>query len=143
MEKPNSSYEAFFFCRTSKALRKRYESGPRLALHQKRLLHGVMVGPVEGPATGHRAHGELPDLPAFAPDLGDRLIPVDLGFLAPRVDLRHERLVHEQAQLALAAAHVPPHARLRHRRLGPLLADPLPDAMHGVPLLARSVLVDA
>jgi hypothetical protein len=53
--------------------------------------------------------------------------------------LRHECLAHQQTQLAPATAHISAHARLPHSRLGPLFANPLPDVMRGVPLLADKI----
>ena len=114
---------------------------PEFVRFQESLLRGVIVGPMKRSPAGHRAHGELPDLAALAADLGDRFVPIDLSFLAPGINLRHERLAHDETHLPLAMTHIPAHARLRHSRFGPLLANPLEDAMRGVPLLARSLLV--
>ena len=65
------------------------------------------------------------------------LVPIHLRLHAPVVTLRHERLARRHSQLLLAPPHVAPHRRFRHARLGMLLANPLPDPVRRVPLLAR------
>jgi hypothetical protein len=51
--------------------------------------------------------------------------------------LRHEYLRAFQAQLALPQGHIPPYRQLRDRDVRVLVAQPRPDAMCCVPLLAR------
>lgn len=108
---------------------------------QKRLLGGVAVGAVKGAAAGHRAHAEDLQLDALAIEVGVSLVPVDLGFLAPIVGLRHEGLPADQAERAFALMHIVAHRALRDGRLRHLLADPLPDPARRVSLLARRAAV--
>jgi hypothetical protein len=64
------------------------------------------------------------------------LAEVDLGFGPWQMLLRHADLNPVQAQLGLAASHIPRHRHLRQRRA--VLGDkPLPDPPRGMPLLAR------
>jgi hypothetical protein len=80
-----------------------------------------------------------PYLRAPAPELDERLAPVDLGLLAGGVGLGHEGLTHT-ADLAPAGVHVLAHRDLGHP--GPVLGhEPLPDAPRAVTLLGRRLEV--
>lgn len=106
---------------------------------QERLLRAVREGHREGGAGVARAHVKDVELAALAAQIGVRLAPVDLG-LGPRlVHLRDEPL-HPQAKLAPATMDVLAHRRLSDVR-GVLVAQPLPDPLRRVPLLARRLAV--
>ena len=110
--------------------------GP-LVRFQKRLLRGVKIRSMKRSAARHAAHREKMCGLAALLELHRGLVPIHLGLHAPVVTLRHERLARRHPQLLLSPPHVAPHRRFRHAHLGMLLANPFPDAVRRVPLLAR------
>ena len=112
-----------------------------LVCFQESLLCGVIVGHVKRSAARHGAHREVVNRLSLAPDLSHGFIPIHLRLAAPVVDLGHERFPRDETQLLLALLHVAAHGRFCHRRLGPFLAYPFPDAVCRVPLLARRLLI--
>ena len=113
-----------------------------LMCFQKCLLRGVIVSHMKRSATRHRAHREVVNRLALAPDLGYCFVPIHLRLAAPVVDLRHERLSPRESELLLTLPHIVPHRRFRYS-LRALLLNPFPDAMRRVPLFARSHLICA
>ena len=111
-----------------------------LMCFQKCLLRGVIVSHMKRSATRHRAHREVVNRLALAPDLGHSFVPIHLRLAAPFVHLRHKRLSRHKSELLLPLPHITAHGRFRHC-VRALLLDPLPDAMRGVPLFARSQLI--
>src|SRR5438309_5792443 len=114
-----------------------------LVCFQKRLLGGVIVGAMKRSASRHRAHHEAIQLAQLARDFRESFVPINLSLAAPVVALRHKRLPFCHPQVLLATADVMTHGRFRHRDLGPFRANPLPDAVRRMPLLARSLLVSS
>src|SRR5438034_3237925 len=114
-----------------------------LVCFQKRLLGGVIVGAMKRSASRHRAHREAIHLAQLAHDFRESFVPINLCLAAPVVALRHERLPFCHPQVLLATADVMTHGRFRHRDLGPFRANPLPDAVRRMPLLARSLLLSS
>src|SRR6266571_8417872 len=114
-----------------------------LVCFQKRLLGGVIVGAMKRSASRHRAHHEAIHLAQLAHDFRESFVPINLSLAAPVVALRHKRLPFCHPQVLLATADVMTHGRFRHRDLGPFRANPLPDAVRRMPLLARSLLVSS
>src|SRR5579859_5007691 len=112
-----------------------------LVRFQKRLLRGVKIRGVKRPAARHAAHREKMRGLAALVELHRGLIPIHLGLHAPVVTLRHERLARRHTQLLLAPPYVSPYRRFRYAHLGMLPANPLPDAVRRVPLLARCLLI--
>ncbi len=87
----------------------------------------------------HASHREELKLAGFALQFRHGFEPVDLRFLAPVVALRHER--YPAAEFLLPFPYVLPHRDFGDRKLGMLIAQPRPDAMRRVPLLARRLPV--
>jgi hypothetical protein len=112
-----------------------------LVRFQERLLGRVAVGPVERAPTRHAPHAEHLELHPFVAEIRHRLVPVDLGFAAPRVALRHERLPPCQAQRRLPLLDVPSHRRLGDLVPRSLLPEPHVDPMRRVPLFPRRLPV--
>ena len=108
---------------------------------QQRLLRGVRIGPVEGIARAHAAHGEKLQLARFAAQYGHGFEPIHLRFLAQLVALRHEHFPPAESQLSLPLPHIAPHCGFTDRVLRMLLAQPHPDPMSRMPLFARSLKV--
>ena len=103
---------------------------------QKRLLAGMRIRPVKGPAARHASHAEqVRFLCLAAIDLDPGLVPVHLAFLPPPITLRNEDVGLSQAQFLLAQPHVTPHRRFPNVDFGVLRLQPAPDPMRGVPLL--------
>ena len=105
------------------------------------LLCGIGVRSMERVARPHAAHREDLQFARFAAQLGKCLEPIDLSFLAPVVALRHEHFPATESQLLFTQPHVSPHSGLTDRVLAMLLAQPCPDPMCRVPLLARRLPV--
>jgi hypothetical protein len=104
---------------------------------QKRLLRGVKIRRMKCSTARHAAHREEVRGLAAIVEVHRGLVPIHLAFAAPVIALRHERLACGQPQLFLAPLHVAPHRRFRHSRIGMLPANPFPDPVRRVPLLAR------
>ena len=108
---------------------------------KKSLLCCIGVGPVEGIAGAHTAHGEKLKLYRFAAQPGGRFEPIDLRFLAPLIGLRHEDFPALQAEFALALPDVAPDCWLADGKFRMLRPQPHPDTMCRVALFARGLAV--
>ena len=104
---------------------------------QERLLRRVRESAVEGRSAGHAAHRKHLQLRALAGQIGVSFVPIHLRFHAPVVALRHEDFPRQQPQGELPLLHVLAHRPLRDRAVRQLLAQPRPDPVRRVPLLAR------
>jgi hypothetical protein len=104
---------------------------------RKCLLGGVGVRTVKSVSRCHAPHCEELRVACFASQFRRRFEPVDLRFLAPAIALRHEHFRAFQSHLAPAQRHIPPYCLLRDRNFRALVTQPRPDAMRGMPLLAR------
>ncbi len=77
----------------------------------------------------------------FAAQYGHGFEPIHLRFLAQLVALRHEHFPPAESQLPLPLPHIAPYRRFPDRVLRMLLAQPHPDPMSRMSLLARSLKV--
>jgi len=96
---------------------------------------------VESAATGHRAHAENLKLGEIAGQFGIGFVPVDLGFAAPLVGLRHVGFLDQQPKRAFAVVNVIAYRRLRDRVARHLRQDAAINPTRRMPLLARSLPV--
>src|SRR5262249_34948092 len=110
---------------------------PEAVSLEERLLRGPEIRPVESAAACHAAHAEDLQLLLLAAELYLGFVPVDLGFLTPRVGLRNEGLFAEQPQLRLPGTDIPAYCRLGDRVTRELRADPRIDPVSRVALLSR------
>jgi len=108
---------------------------------QEGLLGGAQVGPVEGAATGHRAHAEHLKLGEIPGQVGIGFVPVHLGFTAPAVGLRHVDFLDQQPKRPFAVVNVIADRRLRDRVARHLRQDAAINPTRRMPLLARSLPV--
>src|ERR1700683_3751827 len=95
----------------------------------------MRVGPMKRISRRHAPHREELELARLALQFRYRLAPVDLSLLAPVIALRHDR--HPAAEFLLPFSYVLPHGDFGDREPRMLVAQPRPDAMRRVPLLAR------
>src|SRR5664280_1697487 len=77
----------------------------------------------------------------LAIQVGIGFIPIDLGFDAPVVALRHKGLAPSQPQRLFALRHILPHRALGSRASGYLLSNALPYPLRRVALLVRSLAI--
>jgi hypothetical protein len=96
---------------------------------------------VKGRSRGHRAHAKDVDLARLVVKLCLDLVPIHLRFVAKVVGLRDEDLGLQKPHRLFALAHILAHRGLADDNLRHLLPQPHPDAMRGMPLLARRLAV--
>jgi hypothetical protein len=96
---------------------------------------------VKGRSRGHRAHAEDVDLARLAIELGLDLVPIHLRFVAKVIGLRDEDLMLQKPHRLPALAHILAHRGLADDNLRHLFPQPHPNAMRGMPLLARRLAV--
>src|ERR1019366_4906213 len=113
----------------------------QLVRFQKRLLRGPQIGAMIGRSAGHRTQREHLQLDPLAIQVGIGFIPIDLGFDAPVVALRHKGLAPGQPQRLFALRHILPHRALGSRASWYLLSNALPYPLRRVALLARSLAI--
>ena len=107
---------------------------------QERLLRLGGERDMKRPARARQPQHEHPQLHQRPGDHRVELAEVHLGLRARQMRLRHADLDPVQAELGLAAGHIPRHRHLRQG--GAVLGDqPLPDPPGRMPLLARHVPV--
>ena len=103
---------------------------------QERLLRLTHMRLHEAAAREARPHQEQEHPGQNAGDHHGRLAPVDLGLRARLRAQRHEHLIDQHPERLAPFAHIAAHLPLGHLD-AMLVAQPLPDPLGGVPLLAR------